>query len=95
MLLVLVCTAVCSELTLSSTDTARVQADLCNLSTESKKQKLILYTSIVYSIAFVSIFLRIIGKIVSKRLAWDDLAVVSALLLTAIPAGCIIRSMYQ
>ena len=71
-------------------DTSRVQRDLCNLSDESKTGEVILYTSIVYSIAFLSVALRIAGKAVSKRLAWDDAMVVAALLLTAIPLGCVL-----
>jgi hypothetical protein len=71
-------------------DTSRVQRDLCNLSDESKTGEVILYTSIVYSIAFLSVALRITGKAVSKRLAWDDAMVVAALLLTAIPLGCVL-----
>ncbi|XPS78338.1 hypothetical protein M3J09_010353 [Ascochyta lentis] len=73
-----------------SLETSRVQADLCNLSNESKTQDVILYTSIVYSIAFLSISLRICGKAVSKRLAWDDAMVVAALLLTVVPLGCVL-----
>ncbi|KAF1924962.1 uncharacterized protein M421DRAFT_71288 [Didymella exigua CBS 183.55] len=73
-----------------SLDTSRVQGDLCNLSDESKTQGVIFYTSIVYSIAFLSVVLRVAGKAVSKRLAWDDAVVVAALLLTAIPLGCVI-----
>lgn len=34
--------------------------------------------------------LRIAGKAVSKRLAWDDAMVVAALLLTIIPLGCVL-----
>ncbi|KAJ4983296.1 CFEM domain-containing protein [Stagonosporopsis vannaccii] len=71
-------------------DTSRVQADLCDLSDESKTQDVILYTSIVYSIAFLSVMLRVAGKAVSRRLAWDDAMVVAALLLTAIPLGCVL-----
>lgn len=71
-------------------DTSRVQRDLCNLSDESKTGEVILYTSIVYSIAFLSVTLRIVGKVVSKRLSWDDAMVVAALLLTAIPLGCVL-----
>jgi hypothetical protein len=44
----------------------------------------------VYSIAFFSVVLRIAGKIVSRRLAWDDAMVVAALFLTAIPLGCVL-----
>ena len=51
---------------------------------------MILYTSIVYSIAFLSVMLRIAGKAVSRRLAWDDAMVVAALLLTAVPLGCVL-----
>jgi hypothetical protein len=67
-----------------------VQADLCNLPEESKTQEVILYTSIVYSIAFLSVSLRIAGKMVSKRLSWDDAMVVAALLLTVVPLGCVL-----
>ncbi|KAH6629439.1 hypothetical protein C7974DRAFT_186331 [Boeremia exigua] len=73
-----------------SLDTSRVQSDLCHLSEESKVQQVILYTSIVYSIAFISVVLRIAGKAVSQRLAWDDAMVVAALFLTAIPLGCVL-----
>lgn len=63
---------------------------MCDLSDESKTQEVILYTSIVYSIAFLSVTFRIVGKAVSKRLAWDDAMVVAALLLTVIPLGCVL-----
>lgn len=76
-------------------DTSRVQRDLCNLPNESKTGDVILYTGIVYSIAFLSVTLRITGKIVSKRLAWDDAMVVAALLLTAIPLGCVLDMALQ
>lgn len=76
-------------------DTSRVQRDLCDLSDESKTGELILYTSIVYSIAFLSVVLRIAGKAVSKRLAWDDAMVLSALLLTAIPLGCVLDMAFK
>jgi hypothetical protein len=82
-------------LTLLSVGTSRVQADLCNLSNESMKQQVILYTSIVYSIAFFFVTFRIVGKAVTRRLAGDDVAVVLALLLTAVPLGCILRSTYK
>ena len=52
---------------------------------------MILYTGIVYSIAFVSVALRIAGKLLLKRLAWDDAVVVAALLLTAIPVACVLQ----
>lgn len=78
------------ELTNCLQDTSRVQRDLCDLSDESKSQEVILYTSIVYSIALLSVALRIAGKAVSKRLAWDDVMVVAALFLTAIPMGCVL-----
>lgn len=73
-----------------SLDASRVQADLCNLSDESRTQEVILYSGIVYSIAFLSVVLRIAGKAVAKRLAWDDAMVVAALVLTALPLGCVL-----
>lgn len=60
------------------------------MSDESKTQEVILRTSIVYSIAFLSVVLRIAGKVVSQRLSWDDAVVVAALLLSVIPLGCVL-----
>ncbi|OAL47711.1 hypothetical protein IQ07DRAFT_682501 [Pyrenochaeta sp. DS3sAY3a] len=73
-----------------TTGTARVQADLCDLSQESKRMQVFLYTGIVYSLAFLFVVLRIAGKMVSSRLSLDDIMVVAALLLTAVPLGCVL-----
>ncbi|KAH7359817.1 hypothetical protein BKA66DRAFT_426625 [Pyrenochaeta sp. MPI-SDFR-AT-0127] len=70
--------------------TVRVQADLCNLSDKSKRKDVYIYTGISYSIAFISVTMRVAGKLVSKRLALDDYIVVVAFLLTGVPLGCII-----
>ncbi|KAH7394773.1 hypothetical protein BKA66DRAFT_409999 [Pyrenochaeta sp. MPI-SDFR-AT-0127] len=70
--------------------TARVQADICNLSEESKRKEVFMYTGIVYSMAFLFVILRIAGKLVSKRLALDDWIVIAALLLAAVPLGCVL-----
>lgn len=61
---------------------------MCDLPDESKTKEVILYTSIVYSIAFFSVALRIVGKLVSRGLSWDDAVVVGALLLAALPLAC-------
>lgn len=45
----------------------------------------------MYSIAVISVALRIAGKLLSKRLAWDDAVVVAALMLTAIPVACVLQ----
>lgn len=50
-----------------------------------------MHTGIVYSIAFVSVALRIAGKFILQRLAWNDAVVVAALLLTAIPVACVLQ----
>lgn len=73
--------------------TVRVQADLCHLSKESKRVEVFLYTGIVYGIASLFVFLRIAGKLVSKRLSLDDYIVVAALILAALPLGCVLASM--
>ncbi|KAJ4987045.1 integral membrane protein (CFEM domain-containing protein) [Stagonosporopsis vannaccii] len=70
--------------------TTKVQADLCDLSNESQSRDVMLYTVCVYSFAFLSVMLRLSGKIISKRLSWDDAVVVAALLVTAVPLGCIL-----
>ncbi|KAJ8109762.1 hypothetical protein OPT61_g7220 [Boeremia exigua] len=76
-------------------DTSRVQADLCDLSEESKTKQVLLYTCIVYSIAFLSVALRVAGKAVSQRLAWDDAMVVAALFLTAVPLGFVLDMVFK
>lgn len=73
-----------------SLGTARVQSDMCHLRQESKRTEVFLYTGIVYSLAIVFVVLRIAGKAASQRMAWDDLIVVIALCLTAIPVGCVL-----
>ena len=72
--------------------TAKVQASLCNLSVESKRSEVLLYTGVVYFIACLFVFARIAGKLVSKRIALDDYIVVSALLFAAVPLGCVFAS---
>jgi hypothetical protein len=69
--------------------TARVQADFCNLSKESKRTEMFVYSSVMYAIGFTTVALRIAGKLVSKRLAWDDWILVVALLFTTVPLGCV------
>jgi hypothetical protein len=70
--------------------TAQVQSDLCNLPHESKRQEMFLYTSIIYSVAILLVALRIGGKIVSKHISMDDWIVIAALLLLALPVGCVL-----
>lgn len=75
--------------------TLRVQADMCNLSEESKRTHVFIYTGVVYSLAFVFVALRIAGKLVSKRLSPDDYIVIAALLITAVPLGCVLASEWK
>lgn len=72
-------------------DTAKVLADICNLSSESKTHQVFLYTIIIVSVAVVSVVLRITGKLLAGRISADDCIIVVAVLLTAVPAACIIR----
>ena len=81
-------------LTLLLVDTSRVQADLCNLSDKSQRTQVVLYTCIIYSIAVFFVVLRLVGKALSKRLAWDDLAVVVALAIVTIPLGLVVKSKF-
>ncbi|KAF2635496.1 hypothetical protein P280DRAFT_411393 [Massarina eburnea CBS 473.64] len=71
--------------------TAKVQSDLCNLSDESKTREVFLYTVIGYGIGLLFVGLRLWGKLVTKRLAIDDLICLAALLLTALPVGCVLK----
>lgn len=75
--------------------TSRVQAALCSLPEKSKRMEVFLSTGIIYCLATLFVVLRITGKAVSKRLSLDDLIVVAALLLTAVPLGCVLASMWR
>jgi hypothetical protein len=72
--------------------TAVVQADLCNLSNESRTREVVLYTAIVFSIAVIFVALRLTGKIIAKRITPDDYILIAAMLLTAVPVGCVFAS---
>jgi hypothetical protein len=72
--------------------TAVVQADLCNLSNESRTREVVLYTAIVFSIAIIFVALRLTGKIMAKRITPDDYILIAAMLLTAVPVGCVLTS---
>ena len=75
---------------LDSLQTSRVQASVCNLPRESRRTQMFLATSIIYAVAFVSVALRLAGKIAAKRLGWDDAFVVASVLITAIPMGSVL-----
>jgi hypothetical protein len=70
--------------------TVRVQAKICNLPKESRRTQMFVYTGIVYSVGFLTMVLRIAGKIASKRLAWDDWIVVSSFMIAWVPFGCVL-----
>jgi hypothetical protein len=88
------CLLVDGTLTLPPKDTARVQSDLCNLSDDSQTTQVVLYSSIIYSIAFIFVVLRLVGKTLSKGISWDDLAVVASLAIVTIPLGLVLDSKY-
>ncbi|KAJ8111237.1 hypothetical protein OPT61_g6125 [Boeremia exigua] len=70
--------------------TARVNSDMCMLSDESQRRSVIVYTITVYAVALTLVVLRVAGKIVSKRLAWNDAPIVAAVLLAAVPIACVL-----
>lgn len=72
--------------------TARVNADLCVLSDESQRSSVIAYTIALYVVALSLVALRVLGKIVSTGLAWNDAPIVAAVLLAAIPIACVLSS---
>jgi len=76
-----------------SLQTARVQAEQCKLSEDSKRMEVFTYTIIVYSLAILCVILRIAGKLISKKLSYDDYIVVFAILISALPVACVISSM--
>jgi hypothetical protein len=78
-----------------SLGTARVQASLCKLPNESRQTEMYYMLGVVYGVALVFVVLRTIGKLVSKRLGWDDLIVVFAILLSLVPAVSAFSSMFS
>ncbi|KAF2127520.1 hypothetical protein P153DRAFT_377123 [Dothidotthia symphoricarpi CBS 119687] len=71
--------------------TAKVQANMCNLSNESKRHHVFWYTGVVYAVGILFVVLRMAGKLASKRLSVDDWVLILALLLGAIPIGCVLK----
>ncbi|EUC43356.1 hypothetical protein COCMIDRAFT_38676 [Bipolaris oryzae ATCC 44560] len=67
---------------------ARVQADVCNLSNDSKRQQLLTLTITVYVVCFICVVGRTAGKIISKRVGLDDYIVVGTWLLGQVPIAC-------
>jgi hypothetical protein len=88
------CLLVDATLTLPPKDTARVQSDLCHLSDDSQTTHVVLYTTIIYSVAFFFVVLRLVGKYLSKGVSWDDLALVASLAIVTIPVGLVLDSKY-
>ncbi|KAH7067230.1 hypothetical protein BKA63DRAFT_570543 [Paraphoma chrysanthemicola] len=71
-----------------SLGTAKVQADLCNLSHESRSSTLFVAFTIVFTMICVFVALRIANKLLTKRVKSDDYVIVVTLLLgTAIYAS--------
>jgi hypothetical protein len=68
----------------------KVQSDVCGYSQESKRTEMFMYTGIVYGIAILLVALRLAGKLVAKHLSLDDWIVVAALVLLALPVGCVL-----
>ncbi|KAH7084021.1 hypothetical protein FB567DRAFT_551017 [Paraphoma chrysanthemicola] len=71
-----------------SLGTAKVQADLCNLSHESRSTTILVAFTIVFTMICVFVALRIANKLLTKRVKSDDYVIVVTLLLgTAIYAS--------
>jgi hypothetical protein len=80
-----------SNCTMSDTlGSVKVQSKLCSFSQESKRTEMLMYTSIVYSMAILLVALRLAGKLVAKNLSLDDWVVIAALVLLALPVGCVL-----
>jgi hypothetical protein len=67
----------------------KVQSSICSFSQESKRTELFMYTGIIYAVAILLTALRLAGKLVAKNVSLDDWVVISALLLLALPVGCV------
>ncbi|KAF1960294.1 hypothetical protein CC80DRAFT_383297, partial [Byssothecium circinans] len=72
-------------------NTAKVQRDLCQLSNESRQHEVYIYTITTYTIATFCVILRLIGRVVTNKLAYDDYIIITALLLTTIPFGVVLK----
>jgi hypothetical protein len=80
-----------SNCTMSDTlGSVKVQSKICSFSQESKRTEMFMYTSIIYSMAILLVALRLAGKLVAKNLSLDDWVVIAALVLLALPVGCVL-----
>ncbi|KAF2730968.1 hypothetical protein EJ04DRAFT_579458 [Polyplosphaeria fusca] len=70
--------------------TAKVQASLCQLPDESRAGGVMVSTVVGTVLATLFVMLRVIGKITMGRLSSHDWIILLALLLTAIPCGCVL-----
>ncbi|KAF2650777.1 hypothetical protein K491DRAFT_608145 [Lophiostoma macrostomum CBS 122681] len=71
-------------------NTHKVRAAVCGLSRETKTHEVLVYTIAVFSVAVIFVTLRVAGKTLAKRLSIDDYMIMVAMLLTAVPFGCIL-----
>ncbi|KAF2440648.1 hypothetical protein P171DRAFT_489345 [Karstenula rhodostoma CBS 690.94] len=74
-----------------SLSTAKVQQDICNFSDESRQHDNYVYTITCYTIPTIFVLLRMIGRPVALRFAFDDYIVVVVLFLTAVPLGLVLK----
>ncbi|CAI6342510.1 unnamed protein product [Periconia digitata] len=68
-------------------NTSRVQASLCHFPNDNKQSELFWSLAISYILITLSVALRIIGKFVAKRLSKDDIVLLVAFFLNAVPIG--------
>ncbi|KAF1912845.1 hypothetical protein BDU57DRAFT_589671 [Ampelomyces quisqualis] len=66
------------------------QPNICSFSQESRRTEIIMYTSIVYGIAFILVVFSLAGKLIAKQLYLDDWIFIATVVLLALPVGCVL-----
>jgi len=74
---------------------AQVEKELCDLSEHSRSTELLIFTGSSYVVVVVCVALRLVAKVSTKKAKLDDWVIVSAVLLSAISIGCVLKSKCQ
>jgi hypothetical protein len=72
-------------------DSLNIAHEICHFSDKSMQRAIYVYTITCYSIAIIFVLLRVLGRLVAGRFAFDDYIVVAALLFKAIPLGLVLK----
>lgn len=71
---------------------SRFQAAECSFSNESRSKEVIIVMSALYGVTVVFVLLRILSKMITHTFCAEDYMIISAVILSAVPLGCVVSS---